>query len=59
MTNINFLLTMSAEMVTRLNHMITKEKMRCSFIKLSHLISKEMYDDQSGEFVCGYWDLKS
>ena len=19
---------------------------------------KEMYGDQSGEFVCGYWDLK-
>ena len=20
--------------------------------------SKEMYEDQFGEFVCGYWDLK-
>ena len=28
---------------------------------LSPLIYKEMYilyEDQSGEFVCGYWDLK-
>ena len=49
---------MSAEMVTRLTQMITKEEMRWSFIKRSQLISKEMYDNQSGEFVCGCWDFK-
>jgi len=38
--------------------MITKEKMLWSFVKLSQLISKEMYEYQSGEFVCGYWGLK-
>ena len=43
--------TLSGEMVTRLNHMITKEEMRWSFIKLSQLISKEMFEYQSGEFV--------
>ena len=33
-------------------------KMPGSVIKFSPLISKEMYEDQSGEFVCGYWGLK-
>ena len=41
------------EMVTRINQMITKKKKLGSFIKLSQLISKEMYEYQSGEFVCG------
>ena len=45
--------TLSREMVKRINQMITKGKMLWSFIKLSQLISKEMYEDQSGEFVCG------
>ena len=45
-------------MLTRLNRMITKEKMLRSFIKLSQLISKEKYEYQSGEFVCGYWYFK-
>ena len=59
-TNIDFLLTisMSREMVTRINQMITKEKMLWSFSKLSQLLSKEMYEYQCGEFVCGYWGLK-
>ena len=41
------------EMVTRINQMITKKKMLWSFIKISQLISKEMYEYQSGELVCG------
>ena len=41
------------EMVARINQMITKKKMLRSFIKLSQLISKEMYEYQSGEFVRG------
>ena len=53
--NIN---TQSKEMVMRINKMITTGKMLWSFIKFSPLISKEMYEDQSGEFVCGYWGLK-
>ena len=44
---------LSREMVTRINQMITKKKKLGSFIKLSQLISKEMYEYQSGEFVCG------
>ena len=24
-----------------------------------NLFSKEMYENQSGEFVCGYWGFKS
>ena len=51
--------TLSREMVERIiNEMITNGKMLWSFIKLSQLISKEMYEDQSGEFVCEYWGLK-
>ena len=38
--------------------MITEEKMLWSFIKLSQLISQEMYKYQFGEFVCGYWGLR-
>ena len=49
---------LSREMVTRVNQIITKEKMVWSFIKLSQLISKEVYEYQCGEFVCGYWGLK-
>ena len=50
--------TLSREIVTRINQMITKEKMLRSVIKPSQLISKEMYEYQCGEFVCGYWGLK-
>ena len=46
-------------MVKRINQMITKGKMLWSFIKLSQLISKEMYEDQSGEFqYVDNWGLK-
>ena len=39
--------------------MITKQKMFWSVYKLSKLLFfKEMYENQYGEFVCGYWDLK-
>ena len=34
--------------------MITYKKILWSFIKLSQLISEEIYENQSGEFVCGY-----
>ena len=42
----------------RTNKLIATGKMPGSFIKFSPLISKEMYEDQSGEFVCGCWGLK-
>ena len=42
----------------RIDKMITTEKMPWSFIKFSPLISKEMCEGRSGEFVCGYWGLK-
>ena len=29
-----------------------------SLKKFSQLVFKEMYGDQYGEFVCGYWDSK-
>ena len=45
-------------MVMRINQMITKENMLWSLIKLSQLLSKEMYEYHAGEFVCGYWGLK-
>ena len=40
--------------------MITKEKMPRSVIKFSQqdYFLMEMYGDQFGEFVCGYWGLK-
>ena len=41
----------------RINKMITKRKI---FDLLSHSLNqffKEMFGDQSGEFVCGYWGL--
>ena len=34
------------------------EKIPRPSIKFSQLILKEMYGDQFGEFVCGYWGLK-
>ena len=41
----------------RINKMITKRKI---FDLLPNSLSffKEMYGDQFGEFVCGYWELK-
>ena len=50
--------TLSRDYVMRIDKMITKEKMPSSFINFSQLIRKEMYGDQFGEFVCGYWGLK-
>ena len=46
------------EKIMRTKIMIKKGKMLWSFIKFSQLFLKEMYGDQSGEFVCGSWDLK-
>ena len=40
-------------MVMKINQMINKEKMLWSFIKLSQLVSQEMYEYQFGEFVSG------
>ena len=40
----------------RINKMITQ--LIKSIIKFSQLFLKEMYGDQFGEFVYGYWDLK-
>ena len=37
--------------------MMIKEKMFWSSIKFSQLIFKESYADQSGEFVCGYYQV--
>ena len=40
------------------NHkMVTKRKMLWSFNEFSQLMFREMYEDQSGEFVCWYWDF--
>ena len=50
--------TMSREKSRRINKMITKRKI---FDLLSNSLNSfftEMYGDQSGEFVCGYWGLK-
>ena len=40
----------------RINKMITQ--LIKSIIKFYQLFLKEMYGDQFGEFVYGYWDLK-
>ena len=39
--------------VMRITQLITKERTLWSFTKFSQLFLKEMYGDQSGEFVCG------
>ena len=44
------------EMIMRVNEMITKEKMLWS-VSLNYFF-KEMYEDQYGEFICGYRGLK-
>ena len=38
--------------------MITKGKCFDLYSKSPTLFFKEVYGDQSGEFVCGYWGLK-
>ena len=50
--------TLSRDYLMRIDKMIAKEKMPSSFINFSQLIRKEMYGDQFGEFVYGYWGLK-
>ena len=62
LTNINFLQTTltntsSKEKVMAINKMITKGK--CFDLLSSSLneLFKEMYVDQSGESVCGYWGV--
>ena len=61
-TNINLLLTISIhhqeKNVRRIDKIITKGKMLSSLIKFFQVILKEIYRDQFGEFVCGYWCLK-
>ena len=47
----------SSRVVMRINKLITKGRTLWTNQILS-TISKEMYGDQPGEFVCGPWDLK-
>ena len=42
----------------RINKMITNEKNLDLSSNSLNSFMKEMYGDQFGEFVCGYWDLK-
>ena len=42
----------------RITKLITKGGMLCSETKFSQLFLKQMYGDQSGEFVFGSWGLK-
>ena len=42
----------------RINTMITTKKVLNLSSYSLNLFFKEMYGDQSGEFVCGYWRLK-
>ena len=56
-TNIDDLLTMPIHSRRQMGIELI-QWMLWSFIKPSPLISKEMYGDPSGEFVCGYWGLK-
>ena len=44
--------------VMRITKLITKGRTLWSHTKLSQLLLKEMYGDQSGEFVCGSWGLR-
>ena len=38
--------------------MITKKKCLDHLSNFLNTFFEEMYGDQFGEFVCGYWDLK-
>ena len=42
----------------RINKMITKRKIFDLLSNSLNSFMKEMYGDQFGEFVCGYWGLK-
>ena len=60
-TNINFLLTTSEIIKNKgyENYLIDYQGSENTLIltKFSQLFLKEMYGDQSGEFVCGSWGL--
>ena len=43
----------------KINKMTTTEKMLSSLSNSLNSFFKEKYRDQFGEFVCGYWGLKS
>ena len=61
-TNINFLLTISIDCPEiRLCELLNWSPKRKCLDLLSNSLNpsmKEMYRDQFGEFVCGYWGLK-
>ena len=42
----------------RINKMITMRKIFDLLSNSLNQVFKEMYRDQFGEFVCGYWGLK-
>ena len=42
----------------RINKMIAERKIFDMLLNSLNLFLKEMYGDQSGEFVCGYYGLK-
>ena len=42
----------------RINKMITERNVFDLLPNSLNSFCKEMYGDQFGEFVCGYWDLK-
>ena len=42
----------------RINKMINTEKSLDLLSNSLNTLFKEMYRDQFGEFVCGYWGLK-
>ena len=42
----------------RIDEIITEGKMFLSFIPFSYLFFKDMYGDQSGEYVSGNWGLR-
>ena len=42
----------------RIKKMITKDKYLDRLPNSLNSFFKEMYEDQFGELVCGYWDLK-
>ena len=49
---------LSRNQVMRINKMINNEKSLDLLSNSLNTFFKEMYRDQFGEFVCGYWGLK-
>ena len=47
----------SNRLLMRINKMITKRKIFDLLPNSLNSFLKEMYGDQFGEFVCGYWDI--